>query len=121
MKKSDIRKRVLELQDVKTEVISIPEWDMEFTVKSLNGKERDKYETSVFQVSKNGQMVFNRDNLRAKLIALTVIDEDGDLVFEQSDVEALGNKNASALDKLYEVAERLSGLNKTAVVNAEKN
>jgi hypothetical protein len=49
--------------------------------------------------------------MRAKLVARTVVDADGEPVFSQQDVAALGELSAAALDRVFEVASRLSGLN----------
>jgi len=105
------RDQILEAQDLTTEKVEISEWDGEVNVKSLTGKERDQFEESIFQ-QKGKKMERNFKNLRAKLVALTVIDDNGDLIFAQKDIEALGAKNASALDKVFSVAQRLSGLTK---------
>jgi hypothetical protein len=52
----------------------------------------------------------NLRNIRAKLVALTVVDEDGNRIFSDEDAEALGKKSAAALDRIFAVAQRLSGL-----------
>ena len=52
----------------------------------------------------------NLENLRARLVMLTVIDHEGKRLFSVKDVEALGKKSAKALDKVFEAAQRLSGL-----------
>ena len=49
-------------------------------------------------------------NIRAKLVARCMVDDVGDRIFADSDVEALGKKSAQALDRLFGVAMRLSAL-----------
>ena len=51
----------------------------------------------------------NLANVRAKLCAWCVIDENGGRMFSDADVVALGAKSAAALDRIYEVASELSG------------
>ena len=55
-------------------------------------------------------MVPDVANLRAKLVARSVVGDDGEPVFTQQDVAALGELSAAALDRVFEVASRLSGL-----------
>ena len=55
------------------------------------------------------------DNMRAGLCALCIVDEDGKRLFAQTDIEVLGAKNAGAIDKLFDVAARLSGISEDDV------
>jgi hypothetical protein len=63
----------------------------------------------------------NLKNIRAKLVALTVVDEEGNRIFSDSDASALGKKSAAALDRVFEVAQRLSGLRPEDVEELSKN
>ena len=49
-------------------------------------------------------------NIRAKLCALTICDESGTRLFNEADVQALGEKSAVELSKVFIVAQRLSGI-----------
>ena len=51
-------------------------------------------------------------NIRAKLVARCIIEDDGTPMFTQQDVHALGLKSSAALDRVFEVASRLSGISK---------
>ena len=120
----DLREIILGTQDITQEKVHISEWNVDVFVKGLTGAQRDSYEQSLFIVSEHGKKVdvkMNRANLRAKLLVKTICDEDGNRIFADSDVEALGGKSASALDKLFEVAQRLSGLSDKDVEELEKN
>ena len=122
--KQDLRGLILSKQDIQTEKVHIPEWDTDVYIKGLTGTERDSYEASLFTVTESGKKVdvkMNRANVRAKLLVKTICDEDGSRVFSDADVEALGSKSAAALDKLFEVAQRLSGLSDKDVEELEKN
>jgi len=48
--------------------------------------------------------------MRAKLVAASVRKADDSRVFTDGQVEALGSKNAAALQRVFRVAQRLSGL-----------
>jgi|TARA_R110000744_G_scaffold255623_2_gene371098 hypothetical protein len=78
-------------------------------VRGMTAKERDQYETSCI-VQKNGKRNFNLIDARAKLVMLTVVDENNDRLFDASDVSRLSGMPASVIDKLFTVAQKLSGI-----------
>jgi hypothetical protein len=103
------RDEILQAQDLPTEDVPVPEWGGVCRVRGLTGAERDAFEQSIVETrGKNTRM--NLRNIRAKLVALTVVDEDGNRIFSDEDAEALGKKSAAALDRIFAVAQRLSGL-----------
>ena len=59
-----------------------------------------------------GQTVtkFVKDNIMAKLCAWCLVDEAGEKLFADTDIAALGKKSGVALQRVMEVAMRLSGL-----------
>lgn len=78
-------------------------------VKSLTGKERDSFESACFvQKGKNRQL--NTENIRSKLLVRAICTAKGERIFIDTDIEALGNIPADVLDKLFTVAQKLSGL-----------
>ena len=103
------REEILASRDLRDETIDVPEWGGKIRVRSLTGWERDQYETSITQQS-GGNVTFNLLNARAKMVALTVIDDDGDRVFSDEDTIELGKTSAVAVNRIFEVAQRLSGL-----------
>ena len=52
---------------------------------------------------------------------LSIVDADSKRIFADSDAESLGKKNSAALDRIYAVAERLSGLTKKDIEELAKN
>ena len=120
MSKLLTRQEILSIRDIRTETVFVPEWGGAVKIRALTGKERDAWETALFQIDgKNVKM--NKENLRAKLVALTVVDEAGQRLFTEADVEALGSKSASALDRIYQASQKLSGLTPDDIKEMEKN
>jgi hypothetical protein len=111
------RGEILDAMDEKMEAVEIPEWGGFVYVKAMTGEERDALEASV--VTGPGER--NLDNLRAKVVALSLVDAEGVRLFTLDDVEALGKKSASALDKVFSVAQRLSGLSRDDVKDLAGN
>jgi len=88
---------------------SVPSETVEITgvgqveVRGLTAAGRDEWETRLF----NGRAK-NLRNVRASLVSLCVYD-NGDRVFNPNDIEAMGELPASVIDRLYDIATRLSG------------
>ena len=100
---------ILAADDLITEDVDVPEWGGTVRVRSISGAERDAFEQAI--VTRRGKNVqTNLSNIRAKMSALCLVDESGQRLFTDADVVALGQKSAAALDRVFGVAQRLSGL-----------
>lgn len=105
------REQILGHNDLPTETVEVPEWGGSVIVKALNGAQRDSYEQSLITGSGKNQKM-NLINARARLVALSVVDSEGNPLFTSKDVVALSNKSAAALDRIFAAAQKLSGLTK---------
>ena len=103
------RDDILAVKDIQVELVPVPEWGGEVYIKGMSGIERDAFEASVIEQKGNKQKI-NMANVRAKLAAQTLCDEDGNRLFNDADIKELGKKSASALQRVFEVAQRLSGI-----------
>ncbi|HEY1603849.1 MAG TPA: hypothetical protein VGG64_29880 [Pirellulales bacterium] len=95
--------------DVQRELVAVPEWGGDIWVRGVSGKVRDEYEASFVQ-RKGRKTKVDMQNARARLVVLSCVDEQGALVFDDSDVKWLGDKGALPLERIYSVAARLSGI-----------
>ncbi len=114
------RDAILRAPDLATEAVEVPEWGGTVKVRALSAAERDAFEVSLFE-GQGADRRRNFDYLRAKLVALCVADDDGHRIFSDADAEALGMKNAAALDRIFVVAQRLNGLGARNEEALEKN
>ena len=114
------RDAILAAKSLRTEEVDVPEWGGTVLVRELSGRERDEWEASL-AVQRGKTMVPDVANIRAKLAARTIVGDDGEPVFTQQDVAALGELSAAALDRVFDVASRLSGLNPEDVEAMTKN
>lgn len=108
------KKQILEAPDIKTELVPVPEWGGEVYVKGMSGAERDQFEGSLIQQRGKAQRM-NLENIRAKLASLTICDKDGKRLFSEADVKALSEKSAGALQRIFTVAQKLSGISDSDV------
>lgn len=100
---------ILKANDIETKEVYIPEWNGTVLIKGMNGTERDAYEASLL-VGKGKDKEITYDNLRAKLVAKTVVDENGERIFTDDDIAQLGKKSASAIDRIFGEAQKLCGI-----------
>jgi hypothetical protein len=103
------RESILAAEDRPFEDVSVPEWGGEVRVRGLSGRERDEFETSLYK-NKGGKQVENLTNLRARLVALSIVDEHNKRVFADTDVNLLGAKSAAALERVFKAAQRINGM-----------
>jgi len=108
------REAILAADDLKTIEVPVPAWGGVVLVRGLSGSERDRYEESMIRwragKGKTVAAVPALANARAKLVSLSVIDQDGERLFTDRDVVDLGQKSAAALERIFDVAQKLSGL-----------
>jgi hypothetical protein len=104
------RDDILKAADNEPEEVDVPEWGGSVLVRGMTGRERDAFEVSLMQPGRGGRKVMDPANVRAKLVARCVVDDDGGRLFTDADVAELGGKSAAAVDRVYAVAARLSGM-----------
>lgn len=114
------REQILTADDQVVEDVPVPEWGGVVRVRGLTGTQRDRFEGEAVE-QRGRKTKLNFENLRARLVSLTVVDGDGKRMFSDADVAALGQKSASALDRVFAVAQRLSGMSDQDVEELTKN
>lgn len=116
------REQILQAQDRSYKDVKCPEWGGSVRIQSLSGAERDAFEEAILgQKNRDGSREVVTKNLRAKLVAMSAVDKDGNRLFSMDDVMVLGEKNAAPLDRLFSAAQKLSGISKDDVDELTKN
>jgi len=108
------RKSIFKAVDLDVKKIPVPEWDGDICIRGLTARERDHFEASIGTSA-------NLDNLRARLVVLSVCNEEGERVFKDSDAIELGKKNAQVVNRLFEIARSMSGMTDADVQELEGN
>jgi len=104
MNKILTKDQILQADDKRTQEVEVPEWGGRVIVKNLSGNERDQFEDSIVKGDKR-----DFKGIRAKLVALSVVDENGKRLFTFEEAKQLGEKSARALDRVFGAAQKLSG------------
>lgn len=100
------RDQILGYNDLETKEVEVPEWGGTIRVRSLTGKEWAGVEDSLR--SKNGTPA-SHAGFREWLVAMAAVDEKGEQLFSLEDVELLGKKNWTALERVSVVVVDISG------------
>ena len=108
------RDAILASDDRTYEYVEVPEWKGRVRVQSLTGTERDQYDLWLI-TGKGAKRDVNLINARAKLVVRAVVDEEGKRIFDEADVVPLGRKNAAAVQRIFDVASKMWGLNEEAI------
>jgi hypothetical protein len=115
------RDQILEASDLRSQLAEVPEWGGAVLVRTMTGADRDAFENSMVSVRPDGTREQNLTNFRTKLVALTVVDDAGNLLFSADDLARLAAKSALAIDRVFVVAQSINGLGAQAVETAAKN
>jgi hypothetical protein len=107
---------ILAATDAVSEPVAVPEWGGEVIVKGMSGTERDAFEASI-----RPKGVLDLRNARAKLLVRVLVNEQGTRLFADSQAGDLGKRSAAVIERLYDVAARLSGMSEQAVEELEGN
>lgn len=114
------REAILTIHDSQIEAVEVPEWGGTVYVRSMTGAERDWLEGQVVQ--REGKSVkLNHENIRAKVVMMTVCDADGIRLFTEADISVLANKSGAALDRVFQVAARLGRLREEDLAELARN
>ena len=108
------RDAILAVKDTELVAVEIPEWQGTAYIRPMTGKERDAYD---LETVGNGKP----ENMRARMAVRVICDEKGERIFKDSDAEMLGNKSATALDRVYRAMERQNKLGATEIEEAKKD
>ena len=114
------REAILTANDIEKREVYIPEWGGSVYVRGMTGRERDQFEAGIVK-QKGRNTEINMKNARAKLVVLCTVDENGKRIFGDADIALLADKSAKALDRIFSVAQELSGISKDDMEELTKN
>ncbi len=107
------RAAILAVDDLRRERLAMPEWGGEVFVRGMTAAERDRWERLVFDNASEA--------MRASVVAWCTVDAAGKQLFSAADVDALGQKNGVACERILAKAQELSAVGEAAGRALEKN
>ncbi len=111
------RDAILGYEDLVIEEVDVPEWNGKIYVRRMSGHERDAYESVNHLLHESMRYT----DFRARLLVSSLCNAEGKLIFTDIDIQALSKKSAKPLDRLFDVATRLSGITDKNVEEMAKN
>jgi biotin synthase-related radical SAM superfamily protein len=120
------------LNGLKREVVPVPEWGGDVVARELTAAERDAYQMRMMATDERGQMLIGENKqpvidaekvatARLWLVAYGMIDEAGQRVFGNGDLELIGQMPNEIVERISAAVRRLSGLGEDAVEEAVKD
>lgn len=108
------KEQILAAKDWTSEVVAVPEWGGDVHIRAMSGADRDEFTKAIGEQREVGKF-------EASLLALTLADEHGALLFTLEEVETLRGKSAAVLDRLASEAMRVNGMKAGSKDEAVKN
>lgn len=103
------KKDILALNDRKVEDLIVPEWDTTVKVAEFGADAKDELDQYLAaQNISNKDEDIKRVHIRGAVAAVSLVDDNNNQIFTISDAEELGKKNGVALDRIFEVSNRLN-------------
>jgi len=117
------RGQILQAEDLERREVAVPEWGGTLLVRALTGAERGRIEADSLRQNGRGVQFQPQsiETLRAKVVAMAAIEEDGTPVFTLRDVEALAGKSGAVLERVFDVVAAMSGISEEAVSELTAN
>lgn len=105
IEKADATPRVVELD--------VPEWGGSVFIGIMSGEDRERWEIE----SKN----LNNFNVRATLIARTLVDENGNRLFTDQDVEKINKKSWKPIQRIFDKSVQVNLIGDDNIEKQAKN
>ena len=104
---------IIAAQDRTPVEVEVPEWGGAVYVVGMSGDARDRFDSTwgAKLSASNEDGPIDMAGLRALVVSKTLCDADGVLLIQrESEVTQLGRKSSAALDKIFSLACKLSGI-----------
>lgn len=111
---------IFRINDLEEEDLFVEEWGGWVTVREITAADRDWLEAEMTKDAQEGRGVilennaggkFSADVFRLRLVTLSLVDKKtGERLFSNKQVEALGRKSHTAIEKVSEVVLRVNGM-----------
>lgn len=114
------RDDILKKQDIESISVEVPEWGGKVLIKAMTTKQfEEMVQEAQSRAGKDGAFDFN--GFRASLVAQSLVDKEGNLLFTQDDIEALGGKSNKVIQNLFAKIQEINGLTDEGIEDIAKN
>jgi len=111
------RTSILAAKDLKRKEIEVPEWDGTLIIREMTAFEREVFEKRMMEAGVDRASNISRSlgNLRASVVVMCAITEDGSPMFSDGDVKALNEKSGAVISRVFQECAVLSGISQEVV------
>ncbi len=109
------KEAILTADDLPREKVHVEQWGGDVFVRSLTAQEATEFGLAMTSEGKDNS------NCQAELAVKVIVNEEGVRLFNDGDAIALGKKSRIPVNTVFEIAQRLSGLDPEAAEELEKN
>ncbi len=116
------REDILGARDTVKELVDMNKfgWGGSVYVQGMTGLQRGLHENDMLETNVDDPRI-NKARFRAGMLVYCIVDGEGNQLFREQDVDALNEKNAAALDYLYDKAAKASGYRPADIEEITKN
>lgn len=101
------RDGILSVQDLPLERVEVPEWDGVVYMRVLTGKQRDEIEQ--LSTDRKAAKRFEVKEMIVRMVAMSLCDKDGKLLFGgHDDAQKLNEKSSAVIIRLFKVVQKIS-------------
>jgi len=106
------RDAALESKDLPRERVDVPEWGegAYLFVRGMTGTEKDAWECYCLKQREAFHSENGFPGIRASVVVRCAVDDDGNRIFTDADLDIVGAKNGKALDRIWTIAVKRSGI-----------
>lgn len=114
-----LRDTIRESTDISTKEVHIPEWDVTLFVKGLTALER--VQCSDDSDDDSDEPGVQNLSFMARMIVASVVDKDGNKVFQPDDADWFRTKSYAAFNRLFAAVAEVNGGSAASAEAARKN
>lgn len=107
---STIREKFQQPVKLPRETVYLKHLDCEITVVGFTARERSEWETQLKNAKTGKVTVAKQKRMRERLIIACAVDENGDKLFTEADIDMLGKQPALYIELLVDACARVCGL-----------
>lgn len=112
--------QILNADDRDKKEIEVPEWGGSVLISAMTAAERDAFEAGMLDTKGKGDAK-RLQNFRARFIASCIVDENGNRLFSNKDIVALGSKSSAPISRLFDECRKLNGMTDEDLEEIEGN
>lgn len=108
--------QILAADDLDLLKVHVPEWGGDVFIRVMSVGERDAYENEWVRKKDTGV-----DDFRAKFLVRCLVDDKGNRLFDNGDVQRLAAKSAKVVNRVWQAAMEHNNLSDESIEELAKN